>query len=42
MKVFVTFLLNILMKIRMNLFNKHEHKKINFFSHSKLKFQPGT
>ena len=26
MKVFVIFLLNILMKIRMNLFYKHEHK----------------
>ena len=30
-----------LMKIKMNLFYKHEYKnKINFFSHNKLKFQP--
>ena len=43
MKVFVIFLLNMLMKIEMNLFYKHEDKyKINFFSNNKLKFQPRT
>ena len=41
MKVYVTFLLNILMKQKMNLFHKHEYqKKIIFFSNNKLKFQP--
>ena len=43
MKVFVIFLLNMLIKIKMNLFYKYEKKnKINFFSHDKLKFQPRT
>ena len=41
MKVLVIFLLIILMKTEMNLFYKHEHKKkLNIFSHNKLKFQP--
>ena len=33
-----------LMKTKMNLFYKHEYKKIklNFFGHNKLKFQPRT
>ena len=32
-----------LMKTKMNLIYKHEHKKkLNFFSHKKLKFQPRT
>ena len=43
MIVYVTCLLNILMKIKMNLFYKLEYKnRINFFSHNKLKFQPRT
>ena len=44
MKVYVIFLLNMLMmKIKMNLFYKHEYKKkLNFFGHNKLKFQPRT
>ena len=30
-----------LMKTKMNLFYKHDYKKkLNFFSHNKLKFQP--
>ena len=36
MKVYVTFLLNVWMKQKMNLFYEHEHKK-NFFSHN-IKF----
>ena len=36
MKVYVLFLLKMLMKQKMNLFNKYEHKsKINFFCHNK-------
>ena len=32
MKVYVTFLLNMLMKIKMNLFHEHEYKyNIKFF-----------
>ena len=34
-----------LMKTKMKLFYKHEYKKnikLNFFSHNRLKFQPGT
>ena len=43
MKVFVIFLLNKLMKIKTNLFYKHEYKiKIKLFSQNKLKFQPRT
>ena len=43
MKVYVMFLVNMLMKIKMNLFYKYEHKnKIKLFSHNKLKFQPRT
>ena len=43
MKVYVIFLLNMLKKIKMNLFYKHEYKKkTNFFSYIKLKFQPRT
>ena len=43
MKVFVVFLLNILMKKRMNLFlNMNLKLKLNFFSYNKLKFQPRT
>ena len=43
MKVYVIFLLNMLMKTKMNLFYKYEYKKkLNFFSHNKLKFQPRT
>ena len=43
MIVYVVFLLNMLMKIKMNLFYKHEYKnKINFFSHKKVKFQTRT
>ena len=39
MKVYVIFLLNMLMKQKMNLFYKYEYKeKINFFSHNKKKF----
>ena len=30
------------MKIKTNLFYKHEYKIKNFFSHNKLKFQPRT
>ena len=42
MKVYVIFLLNILLKIKMNLFYKHEYKnKKNFFSNNKLKLQTG-
>ena len=43
MKVYVIFLLNMLMKTRVNLFYKYEYKiKIKFFSHNKLKFQLRT
>ena len=43
MKIYVIFLLDMLMKTKMNLFYKYEYKnKINFFSHNKLKFQPRT
>ena len=43
MKVYVKFLLNMLMKIKMNLFHKHEHRiKKKLSSHSELKFQPRT
>ena len=43
MKVVVIFLLNMLMKTKMDLFYKHENKnKIKFFSHNKIKFQPRT
>ena len=39
MKVYVLFLLNMLIKVKKNLFCKHEYKnKNNFFSQSKLKF----
>ena len=39
MKVHVKFLLNMLMKLKKNLFCKHDYKNKNkFFSHSKLKF----
>ena len=41
MKVYVIFLLNMLMRQKMNLFYKHEPKdKLNFFSSENLKFQP--
>ena len=40
MKVYVKFLLRMLMKQKVNLFCKCEHKtKIIFFSYNKLKFQ---
>ena len=43
MKVFVLFLLKMLMKTKMDLFYKHEHKnKTNSFSNNKLKFEPRT
>ena len=43
MKVYEIFLLNMLMKTKMNLFYNHEYKiKLNFFSHNKLNFQPRT
>ena len=43
MKVFVIFLLDMLTKTKTNLFYKRENKnKRNFFSHTKLKFQPRT
>ena len=42
MKVFVIFLLNILLKTKTILFYQHEHKKINIFSHIKSNFQPRT
>ena len=43
MKVYVFFLLNMLTKTKMNLFNEHEYKKkISFFSHNKLNFHPRT
>ena len=43
MIVYVIFLLDMLMQTKTNLFYKHEYKKkINFFSHNKLKFQPRT
>ena len=39
-KVYVIILLNIMMKIRMDLFYKYEHEnKIKLFSHNKIKFQ---
>ena len=38
MNLYVLFLLNMLMKIKINLFYKFEHEgKIIFFSHNKLK-----
>ena len=41
MKVYIKFLLHMLMKTKMNLFSKHEHENnFKFFSHNKLKFQP--
>ena len=43
MKVYLVFSLDMLMKQKMNLFVKHEHKnKISFFSKNKLKFQLRT
>ena len=43
MKVFVIFLPNMFMEIKMNLFYKHELKnEIKTFSHKKLKFHPRT
>ena len=43
MKVFVIFLINTLMKIKRSPTCKYEFKKkLTFFSHSKLKFQPRT
>ena len=42
MNLYVIFLLNMLMERKMNLFAKYEYKKINFFNHNKLKFQPIT
>ena len=43
MKVFVIISLDLLMKIKVNLFYKHEHEiKNNFFSNNTLKFQPRT
>ena len=43
MKVYVIFLLNKLMKTKMDLFHKYEYKnKKNFFIHNKLKFQTRT
>ena len=45
MKVCVIFLLNMLMKQKMNLFKNHEHEyknKIKLFCHYKSKFQPRT
>ena len=44
MRVYVIFLLNMLMEVKMNLFYKYEYKnKIKkLFSHNKLKFQPRT
>ena len=43
MNLLVTFLLNMLMKQKINLFYKDEQKKkMNFFSYNKLKFQPTT
>ena len=44
MKVYVIFLLNMLMKMLMNFFYKHEYKnKIKLFlSQNNLKFQPKT
>ena len=41
MKVYVIFLLNMLMKLKTNLFYKHGYKnKIKIFCNNKLKFQP--
>ena len=43
MKIFLTILLNMLMKIKKKIFYKQEFKsQIKFFSHNKLKFQPRT
>ena len=43
MKVFVIFLLDMLMKPKTNLLYKNNMKiKLNFFSHNKLKFQTRT
>ena len=42
-KVYVIFILNMLMKTKTNLFINMKIKlKLNFFSHKKLKFQPKT
>ena len=38
MNVHVIFQLSIWLDLKMNLFQKYEHKKINFFSNNKLKF----
>ena len=39
MKVHVKSLLNIMMRLKMNLFYKHEHEnETNFFCNKKLKF----
>ena len=43
MKIYVLLLLNNWMKVKINLFQKHEYRsKLNFFSNNKLKFQPRT
>ena len=43
MKVYVKFLLDMLMKIKMNLLiNMNIKIKLISFSHNKLKFQPST
>ena len=43
MKVSLIFLLDMLMKTKMNLFSKYEHKnKIEFFNDNKLRFQART
>ena len=43
MKVYVIVLLNMLMKLKMNLFYKQEYKNKNKpFRYNKLKFQPRT
>ena len=42
MKVYVIFLLNMLMKLKMNIFIKMNIKKIKLFSYNKLKCQPRT
>ena len=44
MNLFVKFLLNLLMKIKMNFFftNMNIKEKLNFSSHIKIKFQPRT
>ena len=45
MKVHVMFLLNMLMKLEMNVFYEYENiikRKLNFFNPNKLNFQPRT